>query len=109
MDKKKTKNVSCEWNKIIYTPPNSESVGDPKNRPWPIDRSDLTKMNLHRLVCQHIQCKSGSMKDQKDVKPMINYRSGIPEGSPHDAPAVLDQSERTSMQFYRVGHTNTFI
>ncbi|KAG1759383.1 hypothetical protein EDD22DRAFT_387951 [Suillus occidentalis] len=31
----------------------------------------------------------GPMKDQKDVKPiMINNPSGIPEGSPHNAPAA---------------------
>ncbi|KAG2335728.1 hypothetical protein BDR05DRAFT_1006518 [Suillus weaverae] len=30
-----------------------------------------------------------SMKDQKDVKPMINNPSGIPEGSPHNALAAL--------------------
>ncbi|KAG2364675.1 hypothetical protein BDR07DRAFT_771179 [Suillus spraguei] len=33
----------------------------------------------------------GSMKDQKDVKPMINNPSGIPEGSPHNAPAAPGQ------------------
>ena len=34
----------------------------------------------------------GPMKDQKDIKPMINSNaSGIPEGSPHNAPAAPNQ------------------
>jgi collagen type III alpha len=38
----------------------------------------------------------GPMKDQKDVKPMINNPSGIPEGSPHNAPAAPGQGGPSS-------------
>ncbi|OJA10066.1 hypothetical protein AZE42_10560, partial [Rhizopogon vesiculosus] len=34
----------------------------------------------------------GPMKEQKDIKPIINNDpSGMPEGSPHNAPAATDQ------------------
>ncbi|KAG2057560.1 hypothetical protein BDR06DRAFT_184534 [Suillus hirtellus] len=38
----------------------------------------------------------GPMKDQKDVKPMINNPSGMPEGSPHNAPAAPGQGGSSS-------------
>ncbi|KAG1787495.1 uncharacterized protein HD556DRAFT_1246775 [Suillus plorans] len=38
----------------------------------------------------------GPMKDQKDVKPMINNPSGMPEGSPHNAPAAPGQGGPSS-------------
>jgi hypothetical protein len=39
----------------------------------------------------------GPMKDQKDVKPIINNNpSGIPEGSPHNAPAAPGQGGPSS-------------